>query len=212
VFLDCDCLPRRDWLREIAMAFDDPPLTACGGLMLSAPAQTFTEAFTARTGILNQEDFMRSVPGRPAFLLSANFAIRRSVFDRLGGFDSSIEMGEDADLCWRIARDGGKFLLARNAIVEHRHRATIRTFARRMVIYGKGSVDLYARYKNDLGPNARVDVEAWKRLARAILKTLISPFRRGSWQRREAAVDVVRWTAYLYGRIVGARKYGVVAF
>src|SRR5206468_3190963 len=82
---------------------------------LSAPALTYTEAFTARAGILNQEDFMRDFPGKPPFLLTANFAVRREVFQQLGGFDNSIAMGEDADFSWRMTNAGMRFRLVPTA-------------------------------------------------------------------------------------------------
>ena len=43
---------------------------------------------------------------RARWLPSANLAVRREVFERVGGFDESLTTCEDADLSYRLARQG----------------------------------------------------------------------------------------------------------
>jgi glycosyltransferase involved in cell wall biosynthesis len=40
------------------------------------------------------------------WLGSGNLAVRREVFERLGGFDATLETCEDVDLCFRLRREG----------------------------------------------------------------------------------------------------------
>ncbi len=48
----------------------------------------------------------------------AALSIRRSVLEKIGGFDPELP-NDEVDICWRINLNGGKILLAPNAVVYH---------------------------------------------------------------------------------------------
>lgn len=51
--------------------------------------------------------------------------VRRSEFDRIGGFDESLWMyAEDLDLCWRLKRSGRRLHYTPAAVAEHREAAS----------------------------------------------------------------------------------------
>ncbi|WP_312082774.1 glycosyltransferase [Brevundimonas sp.] len=64
-----------------------------------------------------------SLERNPGLFWSLAFALRRSTFDRIGGFDETyVGYGaEDTDLGFRIARDGLPLLFAGGAPVFHQH-------------------------------------------------------------------------------------------
>lgn len=210
-FIDSDCIPGPTWLEELISVFADRTVWAAGGLIKSAPPTTITEAFCARQEILNQEDFFKERSYKPPFLLTANFAVRRAVFSRVGMFDEGLRVGEDADFCWRILDAGGKLALVRKALVAHRHRSTLRSFARQMFLYGIGSATTFARYRRLIGHSIWVDFMSYYFLAKATVKALLYPFlRRDPYLRREGWLELVRYSCFIAGRIVGSIQNKVV--
>lgn len=210
-FIDSDCIPGPTWLEELISVFADRTVWAAGGLLKSAAPTTITEAFSARQKILDQEDFFRERPLKPPFLLTANFAVRRPVFKRVGMFDESLRVGEDADFCWRILEAGGKLELVRKALVAHRHRSTLRSFARQMFLYGIGSATTFARHRRLIGQRIWVDFTSYRCWLKALLKALLYPFiRRDPYLRREGWLELVRYSCFIAGRMVGSIRNKVV--
>ncbi len=210
-FIDSDCLPGRSWLKELVGVFADRTVWAAGGLLKSAAPTTLTEAFSARQEILNQEDFFKERPYKPPFLLTANFAVRRAVFDRVGYFDETLRVGEDADFCWRILEAGGKLELVRSAIAAHRHRSNLRSFTRQMFLYGVGSATTFARHRDFIGYRYWLDFTSYRCWVKALVKALLYPFiRRDPYLRREGWLELVRYSCFLAGRIVGSFRNKVV--
>lgn len=68
-------------------------------------------------------------PRRPAFdvpaATAATLLVDRQAFEAAGGFDERYEYGaEDVDLCWRLARAGGRVRIAPDALLYHHEGAT----------------------------------------------------------------------------------------
>lgn len=103
-FVDADTRPPAGWIDQVAAQFAARPDLAC----LSGPY-----SFYDLTGIRNLVSTAWFVAARPIYALvgcvivGGNFAIRRDVLDRMGGFDASIEFyGEDVDIAKRASRFG----------------------------------------------------------------------------------------------------------
>ena len=98
-------------------------------------------------------------PGRPpipaamsqfGFLpagLSANLAIRREAFQAVGGFDESLSVGEDIDLCWRLQLAGFRFAIEPGAVVSKREPTAFASVFRHAYAYGCCGPLLYRRYR-----------------------------------------------------------------
>ncbi len=56
--------------------------------------------------------------------LAANLGVRRTAFEAVGGFDETLRVGEDIDLCWRLQLAGFEFATQLDAVVAKRERAT----------------------------------------------------------------------------------------
>jgi glycosyltransferase involved in cell wall biosynthesis len=81
------------------------------------------------------------------YVLTSNCAVRRDVFDVIGGFDEDLEyFGEDVDFSIRAALAGIEIGWIPDAVVHYRHRDSMKTLARQQFIWGRGSVVLFARY------------------------------------------------------------------
>lgn len=132
-FTDADCLPVQDWLAELdrAAARQGPDAPIAG------PVEVV--ALSARPGAWEIYDMVKGIPQERyvarGYAATANLAVSRPLFDRLGGFDAGRFSGGDADFCRRAAAIGHPVVLAKDARVEHPARSTweeIATKARRV--------------------------------------------------------------------------------
>ena len=76
----------------------------------------------------------------------SSLGIRRTVFDRLGGFDEQLITGEDVDLCWRAQLAGHSFGRAHDAVAHSRPRVGLRAIYRQAYSYGEGHRQLRHKY------------------------------------------------------------------
>jgi glycosyltransferase involved in cell wall biosynthesis len=123
-FTDGDCRPRADWLAAALAAIGDHDLLA-GRIQPLLPARPSGWAVIDAM-LFDQERFVEI--GKAA---TANLLVRRAIFQRHGGFDSSLPSGGDWELVERCVRDGARLRYAPLAIVEHPVRSGALEFLRR---------------------------------------------------------------------------------
>ncbi|MBI4422952.1 MAG: glycosyltransferase [Elusimicrobia bacterium] len=147
VFTDDDCEPPRDWLRRLSDALDRfPAAAAVGGPVsgLAGRAGGLVERYLTEIGY--QGPWRPS--GRVAGLCTANLAVRRGWFERVGGFDERLPYagGEDFELCRRLLEAGGELAWAVDWLNRHRHPSSPWDLCRRFFFYGYGAA-LSARHR-----------------------------------------------------------------
>lgn len=147
-FLDSDCQVVPQWLREMSVVFDDSDVTAGGGLVSSNLEQKRLDRYEKVQSSLHMGTRPRdSRDGDRFFYLpSCNLAVRRTAFLQLGGFNESMAVGEDVDLCWRLVDRGGVIAYRPEAVVFHRHRNRLGAFCRRRYEYGTSEPLLQSRH------------------------------------------------------------------
>lgn len=127
-FTDDDCEPTKTWLHEIAKPFlVSPELELVGGAVI--PPALSKLALATCPGIVPAEVTYRPAPGsRPPKgfdWMGANFAVRKSTFDRIGPFDEWLgagalfPAGEDTDYKLRLERAGAAMHSTPRAVVHH---------------------------------------------------------------------------------------------
>ena len=165
VFTDSDCLPDRAWLRTLAAVFDeDSDLDVAGGEIVPHSLERYLARMMWRQGLLVQQRMILRKDPFP-FCISANMAIRKEVFDGLGGFslEYPLASGEDMALGFELYRQGGHFGYVPDAIVRHHHRSSWRQLYHQFVRYGQGSARFYTLNAGHF-PNKKVALEtdgAW---------------------------------------------------
>ncbi len=97
---DADTVVDARWLEAIARRFEDPSVIAlCGhvGFRDPAPVQRwlFLEA------LIEFHQRLHILMGKPHFW-GFNFAVRKEIFQRTGGFNTRLRLAEDLDLSLRI--------------------------------------------------------------------------------------------------------------
>jgi glycosyltransferase involved in cell wall biosynthesis len=103
-YVDADTRPPSGWVEQIWEQYRAQPDLAC----LSGPY-----SFYDLSGIRNALSAGWFIAARPLYavigyiIVGGNFAIRRDVLEKMGGFDSSIEFyGEDVDIAKRAGKQG----------------------------------------------------------------------------------------------------------
>lgn len=148
-FTDADCCPRADWLAALTAPLADATVGAVAGGLASTPPRTAVEAFSSLFTLQSPGPAARHTRWTPwaGGFPTANLAVRRGLFHRLGGFDESVAIyGEDYDLCARIYAAGAAIAYTPHAVVEHQHRVAIGPMVRQAFGFGRSHAWLMRRH------------------------------------------------------------------
>jgi glycosyltransferase involved in cell wall biosynthesis len=89
---------------------------------------------------------------RQPYAKTANCMVRRQAFEEVGGFADDVRSGGDADLCFRLGREGWDYELRPDAVVEHRSRRRVVDLLGQRARHGSGAEWLEQRYPGFVGP------------------------------------------------------------
>lgn len=139
LFCDGDDIADIDWMSSLLSTMED--FQAVGGHL--------DEELLAVPG---QEDWRPpATPGAlPAFLdyaylVSANMGVDRSVFEAVGGFDTSLLRGEDIAFSWDLIDKGVELRFVPDAVMHYRHRRGLWPMMKQHYLYGRGMSEILAR-------------------------------------------------------------------
>jgi glycosyltransferase involved in cell wall biosynthesis len=222
-FTDDDVEVDRRWLRALGIAFArDADVGVVGGMVRASELDTepqlwfeefyggFTKSFRAREWSLGI-----SAPDDPLFPYSpghfgagCNMAIRRSTFNRVGGFDLRLGpgtqsiSGEDLKMMMDVVFLGEKVAYAPSALVRHSHRRTAQQFKKQIFGYGVGFTGLLVAVIFD---DRRHLPEILRRIPRGVRMMLVPTVKRSASTR----TSYPRWTQPI--QLIGM-AYGPIAF
>lgn len=133
VFTDADCVPDSEWLMRLYEAYSDSDQKTllAGNVIIRSNSQqpSAAELYDIAAGLPQQRYVTRG------YAVTANLAIPRGVFNRVGLFDENRFSGGDADFCQRSLNAGCSLEFISEATVFHPARTTwaeYATKARRM--------------------------------------------------------------------------------
>jgi glycosyltransferase involved in cell wall biosynthesis len=128
-FLDADCLAPEKWLWE---AINRTPEASVWGAHYLIPENA---SWVSRVWFAYQA---KSYDGVVSFLPAGDTFIHRMDFDRLGGFDESVETSEDVDLCTRASTLGLNIIaMSELAVIHEGSPRTLLGFYRQNRWHGK---------------------------------------------------------------------------
>lgn len=166
-FTDVDCRPKPNWLLALVQPFANPDIGVVGGAIFALPPQSLLEKYAARRNTLSH---LGPYSQEPPFGMTANLAIRKNAFSRVGLFRHIL--CEDTDICWRIQQIGNyNFQPATEAVILHRHRNSFRALFKQWRGYGRGFQCLYELYGVDLLPRVN-----WKKYYRRLGNWIFKEF------------------------------------
>ncbi len=148
-FTDDDCAPAADWLATLDAALRSAPSALVGGHVLNAVRDNpFSEASQLLIDFLYDRFNAATIKG-PRFFTSNNFAGAAASFRAIGGFDTSFRLpaGEDRDLTDRWQAAGWPHVHAPQALVQHYHVMSFRSYTRQHLNYGRGAFTFHQARK-----------------------------------------------------------------
>lgn len=205
-FTDDDCLVPSDWIDKIVKAFEEQrDGELLYGQVVPAYPEEGGDVLTPLLRIGKAERLDRA-SGFRVFGMGANFAARRSLFQRAGTFDEMLGGGgplkssQDFDLAYRAYRRNAAILLRPEVIVRHDGRREREDWPTLLRAYGFGDGAFYSKHVRCRDPYA-----AW--LAAKNFGVMSAKIvARRAFGRRPAEID------YLMGFVQGVRgglKFGV---
>jgi cellulose synthase/poly-beta-1,6-N-acetylglucosamine synthase-like glycosyltransferase len=169
-FTDADCRPTPQWLTELIQPFHDPNIGLVVGEICALTGSTCLEKYAERRQFMS-----------PKFLLehsfcpygqTANLAIRREAFQKVGLFRPYLTTGGDADICWRIQQQTDwQLTYAEKAIIHHRHRSKLKDFISQFQRYGRSNRYLHELHGVEL-MRPFTNQELFFRIGRWLLKDI----------------------------------------
>ena len=135
-FTDSDCLPDKDWLKELVRGFYAPNIAGAGGTVRGASPGRVGE-YVDLNGSLNP-GFARG--GTVTRLVTANACFRRDALIEANLFDQRFRKpgGEDTELSVRLRSMGFELAYVSAAVVRHQHKQTVRAYLKTVANYGEG--------------------------------------------------------------------------
>ena len=97
-FIDADCVLSNYWRVEVAKSLKDDGVGATGSKVDIPDDAVWIE----RVWYSQRDDKC----SRVSYINSGNFVVRKSIFDKVGGFSEELITGEDSELGWRINKAG----------------------------------------------------------------------------------------------------------
>ncbi len=147
IFVDSDCTVHPNWLTAIDETLhNDPHIDAFGGPddcrsdfppLLKAINYSMTSFLT--TGGIRGHKQKKLGKFYPR---SFNMGLRRSVYEKIGGF-GSLRHGQDIEYSNRIIRNGARVVRIEQAVVFHKRRTSVKKFFRQVFNWGVARINLY---------------------------------------------------------------------
>lgn len=137
LMIDSDCVAQSDLIERVVARHGEETYAAVGGSL----ANGTPKSWSGTVGYLIEfKEFMPATPLRlEQSVPTANLAYRRDAFERYGGFDDEMELGEDILFNWRMVSAGERILYDPAIAVTHLNRTGWRTVLRYQVRLGRWS-------------------------------------------------------------------------
>jgi GT2 family glycosyltransferase len=201
VFIDADTRPAASLLDDYFSSAPGAQTAVLAGAIVDTPGgQGAAARHSAARAYMSQRSTLER-NGMP-YAQTANSAVRRSAFIAVGGFAPDIRAGEDADLCFRLARAGWELESRPGAIVEHLSRRTLPALLRQLALHGRGAAWLNREYGEFPAPSFREVVGRSARLGGRAVSALAGRDRE---RAQSALLELAEASAFDLGRLLPNR-------
>ena len=150
ILLNQDAIVQPGWIGAIKQAFDLQQVGIVGCKILYPDGRTIQHAGGRlnpvtlegfHTGFGELDNGQYDTPGEVDFVTGAALALRRTLYQRIGGLDEQFSPGyyEDVDLCLRATRAGYAVMYWPSAVVHHLEsgsfRSTLQVYGQSYIVY-----------------------------------------------------------------------------
>ncbi len=146
-FTDSDCTPQPDWIEKILTGFEQKDVgVVCGSYGIANPQSLLARCIHQEIRYRHHE----LVPDFPKVFGSYNFAVRKHIFESVGGFNTQYRWasGEDNDLSYKIIHAGHKIFFQRDALVDHVHPSSVLKYLKEQYRHGFWRAKMYLDFPN----------------------------------------------------------------
>ncbi len=156
-FTDSDCIARPDWIKRLIEGFESDDIGVVAGSYDIANPDSLLACLIHEEIKWRHKRFGRYIRAFGSY----NFAIRRDVFEKTGGFDVSYRTasGEDNDLSYRVLKAGYKIRFNPEALVSHYHTERLWRYLREQFRHAYWRMKLYKEHKEMIKGD---DYTGWK--------------------------------------------------
>ncbi|VVB99082.1 Glycosyltransferase AglE [uncultured archaeon] len=150
LFTDADCVPEKNWLREMLKPFADRDVVGVQGAY--ATRQRSLVARFVQLEIEERYERMQKHAQSLDWIGSYSAAYRAKDFFGAGGFDESFPKasGEDPELSYKLAKKGKKLVFNPSAVVYHTHPDTIWKYFRTKFYRAFYRIPLYSKHTDKI--------------------------------------------------------------
>jgi mycofactocin system glycosyltransferase len=155
-FVDSDCTPSPGWIDRLAGHFADPAVAAVAPRITPLAPDTWAGRYTRAASSLDLGDRpARVLPNtRVSYVPTAALIVRRRALETVARhgevFDSTMRVGEDVDLVWRLHELGWRVRYDPSVQVGHHEPRTWRGLLARRLRYGTSAAPLAIRHPSNL--------------------------------------------------------------
>jgi GT2 family glycosyltransferase len=199
-FCDADDAVSPGWLAALVRCAGDSDLV-CGHLRISrlnSPVSQYWRGMSAA-----DREFPEAL-GYLHYAVGANFAIRKEVYEAIGGCDERFPIcGDDIDLSWRVQQAGRTITSCPEAIVDYQLREGLKDMARQRFLYGQAEALLIRKHPGARRATLRERWPTYWYLGSRVFHLLLDSRRRGGW---------IAAASYTAGRISGGIRQRMIYY
>jgi cellulose synthase/poly-beta-1,6-N-acetylglucosamine synthase-like glycosyltransferase len=206
-FIDADAKVESEWLNKLLFHFDDPEVVGASGSI-----ETWnTENPWSRSIGYDIADRYQRIGKYATRIATMNLLFRKSIIEKIGGFDENLPSQYDTDLGHRITTAGYKIAYEPNAKCYHFNRQTLSSYFKQQLQYGKNTLRLYLKHnklaKGDEITDLYMNIQPLLLLAVLLFFILgIPPSLRFLWYASAIILGAITFY-YLYSAVRLSTKF-----
>jgi cellulose synthase/poly-beta-1,6-N-acetylglucosamine synthase-like glycosyltransferase len=153
IFTDSDCIPEKNWLKEMVKPFKDKEVIGVQGAYKTKQKNLIAKfvqlEIEERYNLMKKE---MQKKGSIDFIGSYAAAYKRKIFLEFNGFNESfpIASGEDPELSYRMEKKKLKLVFNEKAIVYHLHPESFLKYLKTKFYRGYWRIPLYKKHKEKI--------------------------------------------------------------
>jgi cellulose synthase/poly-beta-1,6-N-acetylglucosamine synthase-like glycosyltransferase len=145
VFIDADCIPPKNWLKNLLKPFSDKDVMAVAGTYKTKNKDSIIARFTGYEIEQRHEKMSKLI--NINFVGTYNCAYQKNIFLKFDGFNEKFVQAEDPELSFRIAEKGYVIKFQPSAYVYHYHPDSLIKYLKQKFWRAFWKVSLYSKHK-----------------------------------------------------------------